>query len=47
MQTNKELMTQARNAAYRVSFLCTKEEIRLYYKAIYAALIWARKQTYY
>ena len=47
MKTNSELMIEARNVAFRVSFLYTKEEIRLYSKAIYAALLWAKKQSYY
>ena len=47
MKTNSELMIEARNVAFRVSFLYTKEEIRLYSKAIYAALLWAKKQSCY
>lgn len=45
MKTNSELLAHAKNAAYSVSFLTTKEEIRLYYRAIYAALLWAKKQS--
>lgn len=45
MKTDKELMIEARNAAFRVSFLYTKEEIRLYSRAIFSALIWAKKES--
>lgn len=47
MKTDKRLMKEARDAAFRVSFLYTKDEIRLYSRAIYAALLWAKKQSIY
>lgn len=45
MEDNEELLKVARNAAYRVSFLTTAEEIRLYYSAIYSALLWAKNNS--
>ncbi len=42
MKDSEDLLKVARNAAYRVSFLITVEEIRLYYNAIYSALLWAK-----
>lgn len=42
MKVNAKLLVEARGMAYRVSFLTTKEEVRLYYKAIYSALLWGK-----
>lgn len=42
MKHERKLLEEARNMAYRVSFLTTTEEIRLYYTAIYSALLWAK-----
>lgn len=40
MDTNEEVWTIARNAAFRVDFVTTGRELHLYMSAIYSAIMW-------
>lgn len=43
MDRNKNVWTDAKCAAFRVEFLTSREELFLYAKAIYSAMIWGRE----
>ena len=43
MDRNKNVWTDAKCAAFRVEILTSREELFLYAKAIYSAMIWGRE----
>ena len=43
MNRNENVWTDAKCAALRVEFLTSSEELFLYAKAIYSAMIWGRE----
>lgn len=43
MSRNKNVWTDAKCAAFRVEFLTSREELFLYAKAIYSAMMWGRE----
>ena len=43
MDRNKNVWTDAKCAAFRVEFLTSREELFLYAKAIYSAMMWGRE----
>ena len=43
MSRNENVWTDAKCAALRVGFLASREELFLYAKAIYSAMIWGRE----
>lgn len=43
MSRNENVWTDAKCAALRVEFLTSREELFLYAKAIYSAMIWGRE----
>ena len=43
MNRNENVWTDAKCAALRVEFLTSREELFLYEKAIYSAMIWGRE----
>ena len=43
MKRNEEIWTDAKCAALRVEFLTSREELFLYAKAIYSAMMWGRE----
>ena len=43
MEKDKTVWTDAKCAALRVEFLTSREELFLYPKAIYSAMIWGRE----
>ena len=43
MNRNENVWTDAKCAALRVEFLTSREELFLYAKAIYSAMIWGRE----
>lgn len=43
MDRNKNVWTDAKCAALRVEFLTSREELFLYAKAIYFAMMWGRE----
>ena len=43
MKRNEEIWTDAKCAALRVEFLTSREELFLYAKAIYFAMMWGRE----
>ena len=43
MSRNENVWTDAKCAALRVEFLTTREELFLYAKAIYFAMMWGRE----
>ena len=43
MKIDKSVWTDAKCAAFRVEFLTNREELFLYAKAIYSAIMWSRE----
>ncbi|WP_270575733.1 hypothetical protein [Bacteroides cellulosilyticus] len=43
MKIDKNVWTDAKYAAFRVEFLTNREELFLYAKAIYSAIMWSRE----
>ena len=43
MNRNENVWTDAKCAAFRAEFLTSREELFLYAKAIYSAMIWGRE----
>lgn len=43
MSRNENVWTDAKCAAFQVEFLTSREELDLYTKAIYSAMMWGRE----